>query len=499
MAGGQQAYPVYLTIGNISKSIRRKASKRATVILGYLPVDSFKDVSGKTMRTKLRGEFLHRAMEAIMDPLKTAPCEGVLMWCADGRLRRVYPVLAAFVGDWPEQNDMSCTVRSGCPICRQGYHGRGSGETNVRRRNQEDSVAAFQAYARSNKQTELKELKLKPWVPFWADLPHVDFPSCITPDLLHQFHKGVFKRYIVEWVEELVGEATLNGRFMAMPQAKDLRHFKTGITNVEQWTGRETKEMVKQFLPIIADDPAVPDDFVKMVRALLDFLYLAESAELAEDDVEEMEQAMRSFHSLKKVLVDLELIVDLDKFDEIPKFHMLGHYAHSIRELGTPDGYNTESPEHLHIVYAKRAWRASNRREAARQIVKYVQRQEVIRIHCAYMDEYFGESPRLPKLDTIDDGDDGDDGDDADDDDDDDSEQEEEEEEGETMAIEAIDESSIGAYPQPTLSMAMRPTHCQLSGYDLASTYGATELIPLLCHNPKGMWLLGDGQGVWAR
>ena len=211
MAGGQQAYPVYLTIGNISKSIRRKASKRATVILGYLPVDSFKDVSGKTMRTKLRGELLHRAMEAIMDPLKTASREGVLMWCADGRLRRVYPVLAAFVGDWPEQNDMSCTVRSGCPICRQGYHGRGSGETNVRRRNQEDSVAAFRAYARSNKQTELKELKLKPWVPFWADLPHVDFPSCITPDLLHQFHKGVFKRYIVEWVEELVGEATLNG------------------------------------------------------------------------------------------------------------------------------------------------------------------------------------------------------------------------------------------------------------------------------------------------
>lgn len=217
MAGGQQAYPVYLTIGNISKAIRRKASKRATVILGYLPVDSFKDVKGKSVRSKLRGKLLHRAMEAIVEPLKTASREGVLMWCADGFLRRVYPILAAFVGDWPEQNDVSCTVRSGCPICRQGYHGRGSGDTKTCRRNQEDTVAAFRAYANSNKKAELCELNLKPWIPFWADLPHVDFPSCITPDLLHQFHKGIFKSYIVEWTEEVIGETALNERFMAMP------------------------------------------------------------------------------------------------------------------------------------------------------------------------------------------------------------------------------------------------------------------------------------------
>jgi hypothetical protein len=360
MAGGQHAYPVYLTIGNISKDIRRKASKRATVILGYLPVDNFKDVTEKSLRTKLRGELLHRSMQAIVEPLKAAARDGVPMWCADNRLRRVYPILAAFVGDWPEQNDMSCMVRSGCPICRQGLRGRGSGRTDVQRRNQDDTVAAFKAYEKSNKKAELRELNLKPWTPFWADLPHVDFPSCITPDILHQFHKGVFKNYVAEWTEEILGEDVLNTRFSAMPQAKGLRRFKTGITSVQQWTGRETKEMVKQFLPIIAEDPAVPDDFVKMVRALLDFLYFAESAQLSEDQVKEMDEALRTFHSLKKILVELELITDLDKFDDIPKFHMLGHYTHSIRELGTPDGYNTESPEHLHIIYAKRGWRASN-------------------------------------------------------------------------------------------------------------------------------------------
>lgn len=475
MAGGQQAYPVYLTIGNISKAIRRKASKRATVILGYLPVDSFKDVSEKALRTKLRGELLHRSMETIVEPLKIASRDGVPMRCADDCLRRVYPILAAFVGDWPEQNDVSCTVRSGCPICRQPFHGRGSGKTNVCLRNQEDTVAAFRAYTKTGNKAELRQLNLKPWIPFWADLLHVDFPSCITPDLLHQMHKGIFKSYVVDWTEEILGKAVLDKRFMAMPQAKNLRCFKNGITSVEQWTGRETKEMAKQYLPIIADDPTVPNDFVKMVRALFDFLYLAERAQLTEGEVEEMNEALRDFHSLKKVLVELGLMADLDKFDHIPKFHMLGHYTHSIRELGTPDGYNTESPEHLHIVYAKRGWRASNRRRAIRQIIRYVQRMEAIRIQRAYMDEYFGETPRL-KLE-MDKYDGGDEDDDEETDDKDDAEEEDEEDEGPSDEIKMAEKAEMGAYPHPTLRVAMQPTCPRVTGRHLIDTYGTTDLI----------------------
>lgn len=35
--GGKMAYPVYLTIGNIPKEIRRKPSHRAHILLTYLP------------------------------------------------------------------------------------------------------------------------------------------------------------------------------------------------------------------------------------------------------------------------------------------------------------------------------------------------------------------------------------------------------------------------------------------------------------------------------
>ncbi|KAG8789644.1 hypothetical protein FRC12_013362, partial [Ceratobasidium sp. 428] len=125
LSGNQSAYPVYLTIGNISKAYRRQASKHATVIIGYLPIDDFSNVPGKVLRTRLRGELIHRAMRTIMEPLEKAGREGVEMWCADGRLRRVYPLLAAFVGDWPEQCDMAGVVGSGCPRCLKRSAGRG--------------------------------------------------------------------------------------------------------------------------------------------------------------------------------------------------------------------------------------------------------------------------------------------------------------------------------------------------------------------------------------
>jgi hypothetical protein len=140
LSGGQLVYPVYLTIANISKSIRRKPTKGASMVIGYLPVDSFKDVGNDTLRIHLKGELLHRSLVAIFEPLKTASKEGVPMWCADGRLRHMYPIIALWIGDWPEQNDVSCMIRSGCPICKQKFKGCGSGKRDAPMRSREETL-----------------------------------------------------------------------------------------------------------------------------------------------------------------------------------------------------------------------------------------------------------------------------------------------------------------------------------------------------------------------
>ncbi|KAG8733863.1 hypothetical protein FRC10_012109 [Ceratobasidium sp. 414] len=387
-------------IGNISKAYRRRATKRTPVIIGYLPVDSFKDVPEKALRERLKGELLHYSMGSIMRPLEEAGQTGVEMWCADGRLRRIYPLLAAFVGDWPEQNDMACTTRSGCPKCLKRGAGRGD-ERSAASRTRVSTLSALDRYLETGRKRTLNILGLKPWWPWWANLPGVDFATCVTPDLLHQIHKGLIKSHAMQWIQRKLGKPVVDERFASMTCAKDLRHFKRGISVVSQWTRREAKEMEKVFLPLLTEHEDLPKDLVVFIRALLDFSYIARAARLTDGELEELRQALAEMHRLKHVLVSSGIYETLGRFDRIPKWHMISHYADSIRELGTPDGYNMEGPEYLHIVYVKTGWAVSNKRDAILQIIEYCERLEALRIHRAHLNELYGEPGGEPRTTAV--------------------------------------------------------------------------------------------------
>ncbi|KAG8743778.1 hypothetical protein FRC12_014960 [Ceratobasidium sp. 428] len=477
LSGGQSAYPVYLTIGNISKDYRRQVLKHATVIIGYLPIDEFSDVPSKVLRTRLKGELIHRAMKTIMRPLEKAGREGVEMWCADGYLRRVYPLLAAFVGDWPEQCDMACTVWSGCPKCLKRGQGRGD-ERRAGARTRLSTLEAVKHYLTTGRKGSLNGLKLKPWWPWWANLPGTEFAECVTPDLLHQLHKGLFKGHAMRWAQRTAGKRTIDNRFAAMTRGSGMRHFKRGISGVKQWTGREAKEMMKVFVPLIADDNSMSNELVGLIRSILDFSYIAHSTRLTEDELGELEDAHAEMHRLKQSVVSAGIYESIKRFDGIPKWHMVSHYADSIRELGTPDGYNTEAPEYLHIVYVKRGWNASNKRDAIPQIIKYCQRLEALRIHRAYLDEYFGEltTPREPvKMAVWMADDDGEYEPEAEDEEWEDEDWEELDEGGEegTRRTSTSDVNSV-EYPAPEFAIAIRPT-TRATMAEITAEYSATS------------------------
>ena len=100
-------------------------------------------------------------------------------------------------------------------------------------------------------------------------------------------------------------------------------------------------------------------------RALLDFIQLAQYTAHDTDTLAYLEKALDTFHQNKDILVELGIREHLN----IPKFHMLKHYAQSIRELGATDNYNTEAFERLHIDFAKAGWRASNHCNTLPQMV----------------------------------------------------------------------------------------------------------------------------------
>ncbi|KAG9097485.1 hypothetical protein FRC06_007492 [Ceratobasidium sp. 370] len=117
MSGGQQVYLVYLTVANIDKSVQRETNRNAMALLAYLPVDDFEHAESISEKVRLKHTLTHRAMEKVMEPLRAASKDGVVMRCADGRFRQVYPIVAGDVGDGQEQCMMGCVSESGCPKC----------------------------------------------------------------------------------------------------------------------------------------------------------------------------------------------------------------------------------------------------------------------------------------------------------------------------------------------------------------------------------------------
>ncbi|THU84603.1 hypothetical protein K435DRAFT_623666, partial [Dendrothele bispora CBS 962.96] len=118
-SGGKSAYPVYLTIGNIPKAMRRKVSHQACVLLAYLPVDKVQKAENETDRdVKVKTyQLFHDAMRTILEPLIEAGRKGVEMTGGNGEVRRVHPILAAYVADYPEQCLVTLSKYGTCPKC----------------------------------------------------------------------------------------------------------------------------------------------------------------------------------------------------------------------------------------------------------------------------------------------------------------------------------------------------------------------------------------------
>ncbi|KAI0265222.1 hypothetical protein BC834DRAFT_825393, partial [Gloeopeniophorella convolvens] len=248
-SGDKEAWPVYLTIGNIAKDVRCKPSSRAMVLIGYLPVSKMEMFTTDT-RSAARYRLYHYCMAQLLKTLVRAGSEGVDMTCPDGFVRRIFPILAAYIADYPEQCLIACCRQNTCPICPVEPKKRGE-PLHPNFRDPLQTLSDIRAHIRGEDSTRFKAHNLRPiFSPFWHNLPHANIHTCITPDILHQLHKGVFKDHLVKWCTDLIGDDEIDSRFERMTDFPGLRQFASGISTVSQWTGTEYQEMERVFIGV---------------------------------------------------------------------------------------------------------------------------------------------------------------------------------------------------------------------------------------------------------
>ncbi|THH13990.1 hypothetical protein EW146_g6293 [Bondarzewia mesenterica] len=323
-----------------AKEVRCKPSKQGHILIGYLPTARLGHITNDDTRRRAVANLFHAYMWKILQPIRSVGIAGVAMASSDGVVHRCHPIFAAYVGDYPEQVLVTCTKMGDCPKCLTSNEDLGSNTTGDDRSfiNALDALSAIDRGPAAFIQA-CEDAGIKPvYHPFWEDLPYANIFQLITPDILHQLHQGIEHKDICRILLGLIIGLSLPG-------------------------GRS------------------PVRVVRAVRALLDFLYLAQYPSHTETTLSYMEDALKCFHANKNVFVEMGIWENF----KLPKLHSLDHYAPSIQLFGTADNFNTEYSERLHIDLAKDAYRSTNHKDEYTQMTLWLQWHEKVLRHDKFL------------------------------------------------------------------------------------------------------------------
>lgn len=395
---GKKAYPVYLTISNILKHIHRKPSQQSQVLLVYLPTSTLGHITNKASCCCCLSNLFHHCMQYIVKPMESARCDGILLVSSNGAVRRCFLILAAYVGDYPEQTLVALVKNGNCPICPVPCKNIGDWESKLEPCDTQKIINALNSVDRGA--TEFSKACAKAGIKpvqcvFWKNLPFVDIYCSITLNILHQLYQGILK-HLISWIRAACGDAEIDAQCRCLPPNHHIRLFMKGICHLSRVTGTE-HDQISRFLLALVADVHLPDghsnaQLVNAVHVLLDFISLVRYPIHTSETLSQMNDALHMFHLNCDIFVSLGIRMHFN----IPKLHNSSHYYEFIQLYGTTDNFNKEYTERLHIDLAKDAYTSTNFKNEFPQMTLWLDQKEHMMQHEKYFHQRLDTSFNTP-------------------------------------------------------------------------------------------------------
>ncbi|KAG1860754.1 hypothetical protein F4604DRAFT_1588345 [Suillus subluteus] len=342
--GGLEMHPLFLTIGNIQGDVRMKATSHAWRCTAFMPIPTF--IVNSDFQTLLRSRLWHKCMDLVCSNLKVAARVGEYMIDPSARLHYCFTPLISHIADLPEQLMIACITKNSSPakkLCLSGVH-----------------------------------------LPYWRNWRRSNPARFLTPEILHALHKFFFD-HVLKWIKQIMGHE-LDVRFKSHHKRTGVRHFSGGVSHVNQMTGREHRDIQCTIVPTLWG--MASPGFIHAVRAMIDFIYLAQNPLHTESSIASMTQALRDFHDNKQAILDAEARQGKSGAKDdffIPKLELMQSFTRAISHVGTLMQWTADVSERLLITHCKHPFeRTSRQRDFVLQIARILDREETIRLFDLY-------------------------------------------------------------------------------------------------------------------
>ncbi|KAG8905951.1 hypothetical protein FRC01_008188, partial [Tulasnella sp. 417] len=294
--GHSKMWPIYLFFGNLSKWLRCKPQSRASHHVAHIPTlpeniqDFFrsqangKSASAETLR-HCRRELFHAVWSRLVqDPdFLEAYRHGIVIQCADGITRRIYPRIFTYSADYPERV-LIATIRDlghcPCPLClvtldqiallgqvadERTRSNKARVDTTERVSNvvQARKIIYVKGYAPGNDHSDyfLKPESLVATENAFSTALREEFGfnyfGILVVDLMHEFELGVWKAVFIHLIrilytrgKDVVNEFNRRFRCIGNFGKSTIRSFAyMNVTDMKNWAARTFEDCLQCCIP----------------------------------------------------------------------------------------------------------------------------------------------------------------------------------------------------------------------------------------------------------